>query len=263
MPDGNGPGIVDVLVGRGDDVDDVDVGDVVELPCPTLAHRNDGQPCSLMTRRHGSCQGQGRFDDTVGEVGEFDADRLQHLGGVVVAQVASCDTQQMTSIGQPQPIGTAGRIGLRDEKTVLLDGRHTAQQVGANLLGRPLLGLRRQDVKGIGMSREVLAKLRRSPQDAYQTAGLVRIGHHATNSSRSGIGQIGQAGERLFDVTDVAELVLPGLPLLLVETECSSHEPVEPPCPTSVIGSVSDEFSLKRGDSIRHVQPPIGASLPA
>ena len=244
-------------------MDDVDVGYVVEFPCPTLAHRNDGQPCSLMTGRHGSCQGQGRFDDTVGEVGEFDADRLQHLGGIVVAQVASGDTQQMTSIGQPQLIGTTGRIGLRDEKTVLLDGRHTAQQVGADLFGGPLLGLRRQDVKGIGMGREVLAKLRRSPQNAYQTADLVRIGHHATNGLRSGIGQIGQAGERLFDVTDVAELVLPGLPLLLVETECSSHEPVEPPCPTSVIGSVSDEFSLKRGDSIRHVQPPIGASLPA
>ena len=104
------------VLGLADHIDDVDVGDVVELVCPGLAHGDHGKGHLVRLRSDsGTGDEQGCVQGGVGELRHTVADGRDVLDRVCAGEVIGDDCRETVPISAPQrgsrPVdGRAGTV---------------------------------------------------------------------------------------------------------------------------------------------------------
>ncbi len=117
-----------------EDVDDVHVGDVVELVSPALAHRDHGKAGARGRLAHaGAGHGEGRLERPGREVGELRRDIVDAL---VVREVAGREAQQDAAVLHAQCVHRLGVRERRDRCRVARVGADRTEQLGADREGR-------------------------------------------------------------------------------------------------------------------------------
>ena len=155
--------LVAVLVRGGDDVHDVDVGDVVELPRAGLAHRDDGPAHLLVPLDGGTGDRGGRLEGGIGEVADRDGDAGLEGGGVGGDGVGRGDLGQAQVVGGAQRVALLAAAGARHG--------HLGRRIGAD-------GLQQRLAHGGGRDRELVVPL------AQELEPLGVAGEHVAERDR-------------------------------------------------------------------------------
>ena len=174
----DGDQVVDLVVGRvlarrgGDDVHDVHVGEVVQLPGTGLAHRQHRPAHPLLSVDGGAGHRGGGLQGGIGQIGQRSGDRGLDRRGVAGEDIRGGDLQQALVIRDPQripalPAGAAGEGRLLGG--IGADG---AQQVLPHLLtwqGQVVVALP-QALQVLGVAGEEVAERHRRAQQGDQAA---------------------------------------------------------------------------------------------
>ncbi|TWH28060.1 hypothetical protein L600_004800000020 [Isoptericola variabilis J7] len=216
-------------------VDDVDVGDVVELAPAGLAHADDGEPHAVgRVADLGPRDGERPLERGAREVGERRGDAGQLTERVRAREVGRGDAQQAGAVRAAQRVGRGARgrvgpargvrrrrCGRRDGDVGVGVGPDGAQQLGAHGGGvrahaAVAVG---QDVEELGAAHELVAERRGGAEHGEQPLahlGLGRVGGRGEQRAdpRAGVGHGREADEleqREVRVTGAAERAQDGV----------------------------------------------------
>ena len=172
------------------DVDDVHVGDVVELPRPALAHRDDRHAHAGLRVQLRARDRKGGLDGGAGQIGQDPGDLVDHGLGSGGLEIVSGQPQHLVAVGPAQGVdpllprhpGDGGDdlpVGVR------VDGvqEGVAQDLGGgarHVEGQVSLAHEREG--GVGVAHDVIRQCLRCPGDreqaGQQCGPVLRIGQH-------------------------------------------------------------------------------------
>ena len=175
--------LVDAPIGRGrgggierlgepDDVDDVDVGDVVELACSGLAHSDDSQGHGVGSRPYtGAGDSQSGIQGGVRESGHAFDHHSQMSQWVGAGQIIGGDGQQTVPVSHPH--GGGGRVDARPPLVALSVAEGGANRLAHNdidrRLGGGIDGVRGiQSAQVLGVTDQEVPQRLRGPQDGQE-----------------------------------------------------------------------------------------------